>query len=158
MNPALPLPKPEEINQSAIDWLQRQEWSTLISIFLGIILGLLVLYVVLKIVIRKFKVHRMVRTMREDLLLRRELATMASGESSKPQSKEQYLRLESIKLDVLTEIRRMKANHINPADTPSFLLLGEPGSGKTRLATNGGITFPFGLNDTTLNQYATSTV
>ena len=128
-------------------WFSEWTWVQWLLFLLVLLVVVFVLYLVVRLVIHRVRMHRMVGTMREDLLLRRELADMAGGKDIKAQRREQFLRTESIRMDVQSAVNRMRENAVEPRRTGCWLMLGEPGSGKGRLMQYGGMEFPAGLND-----------
>lgn len=133
------------------DW---EEWALAL---LCLLIVIFILYIAVRMLIHRRRLHRMVGTMREDLLLRRELAAMAAGKDPKSQRREQFLRMENIRMDLAAACKSMAEQGINPRRTSSWLLLGEPGSGKSRLMESGGIEYPVGINDFSRAAEATST-
>ncbi len=133
-------------------------WPQWLMLALCVIILLVLIYALYRIISHKIKMKRMVNTLREDLLLRRELAAMAAGKDKKAQEKEQFLRMESIRMDVHSAHEAMKDHGISPRKTGAWLLLGEPGSGKSRLMESGGMEYPAGLNDFSRASEATSTL
>ena len=131
-----------------------EEWALAL---LCLLIVAFVLYIAVRMLIHRRRLHRMVGTMREDLLLRRELAAMAAGKDPKSQRREQFLRMENIRMDLAAASKSMADQGINPSRTGSWLLLGEPGSGKSRLMESGGIEYPVGINDFSCASEATST-
>lgn len=139
------------------DFFSNWTWMNWALCIIAVLVVLFVLYLLCMMVVRHIRLRRMVHTMREDLLLRRELADMAGGKDIKAQRQEQYLRTESIRMDVQASVARMRENGVEPRHTGCWLLLGEPGSGKGRLLQYGGIEFPAGINDLADTSEATST-
>lgn len=140
-----------------VDFFSSWTWLNWALCILLVLVVLFVLYLICMMIVRRIRLRRMVSTMREDLLLRRELADMAGGKDIKAQRQEQFLRTESIRMDVQASVARMRENGVEPRDTGCWLLLGEPGSGKGRLMQYGGIEFPAGINDLADTGEATST-
>lgn len=143
--------------EAALSFFSGWTWMHWLALALCVLVLLFVLYLICNMIVRRIRLRRMVNTMREDLLLRRELADMAGGKDIKAQRQEQYLRTESIRMDVQTSVARMRENGVDPQHTGCWLLLGEPGAGKSRLMQFGGIEFPAGINDMTDEGEATST-
>lgn len=143
----------EKIVAAASGWTWVQWLMLIVS---AIVIGVLI-YVLIRIIIRRIQLSRMVGTMREDLLLRRELVAMAAGKDIAAQQKEQYLRTENIRMDVASAVQKMTEHGISPRRTGSWLLLGEPGAGKSRLMESAGIPYPAGLNDFSRAAEVTST-
>ncbi len=139
-------------------WFDGWGWPQWLMLVLCIILFIVLVYAAVRIITHKIKMKRMVNTLREDLLLRRELAAMAAGKDKKAQEKEQFMRMESIRMDVAAAHEAMKENGISANKTGAWLLLGEPGSGKSRLMESGGMEYPAGLNDFSRASEATSTL
>lgn len=133
-------------------------WPSWTLCILCLLLFAFLLYLIIGFLVRTIRLRRMVGTMREDLLLRRELADMAGGKDLKSQRREQYLRTESIRMDVRAAASRMQENGISPRRTGCWLLLGEPGSGKSRLMQQGEVELPAGINQATMADEATATL
>ncbi len=154
-------PYPESLRQlqsAAAEWYSAWSWQEWLLLLTGLVTVLLVFYAAIRMLIHRIRLRRMVGTMREDLLLRRELAAMAAGKDPSSQQREQYLRTESIRMDMAAARRTMAENGIRPRRTGNWLLLGEPGSGKSRLMAAGGLTYPAGMNDFSRAAEATSTL
>lgn len=132
-------------------------WAEWLLFLLALLIVAFVLYIAVRMILHRRRLHRMVGTMREDLLLRRELAAMAAGRDVKAQRHEQYMRVEGIRMDMEAARKAMAAQGIDPRRAASWLLLGEPGSGKSRLMEMGGIDYPAGINDFSRAAEATST-
>lgn len=148
---------PSDAATSALARTQDWGWTEWTLCIIAVLLIAFVLYIAARMIIHRRRLHRMVGTMREDLLLRRELAAMAAGKDLKSQQREQFMRVESIRMDLDAARKAMAAQGINPQRTASWLLLGEPGSGKSRLMEQGGIAYPAGINDFSRAAEATST-
>ncbi len=163
---AVPLSVPDSVPFSASadaggaasGWFDGWTWLHWSMLVLCLLLLAVLAYVAVRVIRHKLKVRRMVGTMREDLLLRRELAAMAAGKDAKAQRKEQFMRTEAIRMDVAASREMLKAQGIDPCKTGTWFLLGEPGSGKSRLMESGGLEYPAGLNDFSRASEATSTM
>lgn len=154
----LPAPSSSAAAEASSGWFDGWTWLQWSLLALCVLLLAVLAYVAVRVIRHKLKMRRMVGTLREDLLLRRELAAMAAGKDRKSQQKEQFLRMESIRMDVAAACETLKANGIDPRRTGAWLLLGEPGSGKSRLMESGGLEYPAGLNDFSRAAEATSTL
>ena len=161
MNPPdSPLTPTADTLKTADTLIQRMQtwgWEEWVLALLCLLIVGFILYIAARVIIHRQRLHRMVGTMREDLLLRRELAAMAAGKDPKSQRREQFLRMENIRMDIEAARKSMADQGINPRRTSSWLLLGEPGSGKSRLMESGGIEYPDGINDFSRAAEATST-
>ena len=138
-------------------WVERMGVADWLLMGLVVLIALVILSVIVRIMMRRIKLRKMVNTMREDLLLRRELASMAAGEDLKSQQREQYLRTENIRMDLAAARRTMEDKGLSARHTSCWFLLGEPGAGKSRLMEYGGIHYPAGINDFSLASESTST-
>ncbi len=138
-------------------WMSEMTMMDWVVVALVALAALILIYVVVRVLRRRAQLRSMVNTMREDLLLRRELAAMAAGKDLKAQQREQYLRTENIRMDLAAAKHTMEERGLSPSNTGSWLLLGEPGSGKSRLMEFGGIRYPAGINDFSLASEPTST-
>ncbi len=138
-------------------WLSEMTVMDWVVVALVALVALILIYVVVRVLRRRAQLRSMVNTMREDLLLRRELAAMAAGKDLKAQQREQYLRTENIRMDLAAAKHTMEERGLSPGNTGSWFLLGEPGSGKSRLMEFGGIRYPAGINDFSLASEPTST-
>ncbi len=159
------MPLSEPVNEKASaaaeeldSFFSAWSWQQWLLLILCALVLLILIYIGVRLIAHKIKVQRMVGTLREDLLLRRELAAMAAGKDRKSQEKEQFMRTEAIRMDVALAHDTMKAQGITHHSTNTWLLLGEPGSGKSRLMESGGLEFPAGLNDFSRASEATSTL
>lgn len=147
----------QSVESSAPSWFDHMSVADWFLLGLVVLLALVVLFILVRFMVRRTKLRKMVGTMREDLLLRRELASMVAGKDLKSQQREQYLRTENIRMDLAAAHRTMQDRGLSPRQTSSWFLLGEPGSGKSRLMEYGGIQYPAGINDFSLAAEATST-
>ncbi|MGN1310030.1 MAG: hypothetical protein ACI4XO_09330, partial [Akkermansia sp.] len=137
---------------SEITWV---EWAL---IAVGVLLLVLIIVLTVRFFIRRARMNKLAGTMREDLLLRRELAAMAAGKDLQAQHREQGARSESIRTDVGITRERLRMYDLDPRKTRTWFLLGEPGSGKSRLMEQGGLEYPAGMNDFTKAAEATPTL
>lgn len=155
MNP--PDSSPADTAAATILSLGDWGWAEWLLCLLAVLIVAFVLYIAVRMILHRRRLHRMVGTMREDLLLRRELAAMAAGKDVKAQRREQFMRIEGIRMDMEAARKEIAAQGIDPRRAASWLLLGEPGSGKSRLMELGGIEYPAGINDFSRASEATST-
>ena len=77
-------------------WLSEMTVMDWVVVALVVLAALILIYVLVRVLRRRAQLRSMVNTMREDLLLRRELAAMAAGKDLKAQQREQYLRTENV--------------------------------------------------------------
>lgn len=154
-----PVAPPKELPPAPTAPAWFEEWTALqwLMLIVCVLLLALLTYIIVRVIIHRIRLNRMVGTMREDLLLRRELAAMAAGKDIAAQQKEQFMRTESIRMDMHAAAQDMEEHGISPRRTGSWILLGEPGSGKSRLMESGGIHYPMGMNDFSRASEPTST-
>lgn len=149
---------PEGQDTGFVGMLSELSWVEWALIAVGVLLLVLVIALVVRFFVRRARMNKLAGTMREDLLLRRELAAMAAGKDLQAQHREQGARSESIRTEVGITRERLRMHDIDPRKTRTWFLLGEPGSGKSRLMEQGGLEYPAGMNDFTKAAEATPTL
>ncbi|MCP4100685.1 MAG: hypothetical protein GY750_04570 [Lentisphaerae bacterium] len=143
------------------------EWASahsslliVIGVIIAAIIVAFIIYILIRILIKRIRTARIAASMREDLLLRRELSRMAAGGGSGERAEQdiQAVRLETIRQDFIEGMKFLRAKGVSFNDMPLYLLIGEPGAGKSEMMRSGGIEYPPGLVDMTQGCAGTQTM
>ncbi|QSH41082.1 type VI secretion protein IcmF/TssM N-terminal domain-containing protein [Lentisphaerota bacterium ZTH] len=133
-------------------------------IVIGIIIAAIILafiaYILIRMLIKRIRTARIAASMREDLLLRRELSRMAAGGGSGERAEQdiQAVRLETIRQDFIEGMKFLRSKGVSFNDMPLYMVVGEPGAGKSEMMRSGGIEYPPGLVDMTQGCAGTQTM
>lgn len=109
---------------------------------------------------RRRKLSRKTQELEKDLLLRKEISQIVTGGRKAEKSEAQALapRLNDLRILMRQGVNRFHSANKNVNDVPWYLLIGEPGSGKSTVMRNSGLDFPADVNDLSQGQNGTDSM
>lgn len=143
-------------------WLENH-WLLLVLIFLAIIIFFILVFLVLIPALRRLiwrlKQAKEAKKYSEELLLRKNLATVARGGKEGDDAEVEALSsyIAEIKAELKFGKTIFKQERKNIYDIPWFFILGEPGSGKSSLMRRSGLDMPANIVDLSQGESGTST-
>lgn len=143
-------------------WLGNH-WLLLVLIFLAIIIFFVLIFLVLIPVLRRLfwrlKQAKEAKKYSEELLLRKNLATVARGGKEGDEAEIEALSsyIAEIKAELAFGKTVFRKERKNIYDIPWFFMLGEPGSGKSTLMRRSGLDMPANIVDFSQGESGTST-